>query len=1175
MPGASNYNPSKYKNPMAQAKATGRIVTTYRYKSWSDWQVVHKRSTGEKVYQRKRLGQQTHYYPSGRKKVGTGWATYKQRKTVYPGDYAERVGKQRKKRKSGITPEKAKKFAGKTILESGIPRGKVFRTGKPTGGEKPGIIEAKAKEPSWTPERYTKFYFGLPVEFQKHIPHPAKFTLAQAGITPTSVGKYKEISLPTIKEEGLRVKGITVSGADPEAYKKLVKHYKWMSEKYSELKSDIVLTGAWETYKVTGELPEELKLDIPSQVSELGISAEKAYVKSALKVAEGEWTEEMAESHMQKVMTRTFGELPKEKQVEYGFKFKPFISEPLETWKFYPGGVEYLKSLSLEEREALLLPFMKEKFKPGYISGEPIPGYGERYGDLKFYEVKKLPSGMVITDFKQLPSGAIIVSPDLDIPEKYVKMTKGGQLKIPSEFITTKWKERKPGEIHKEITWEFLIKPKYGAWVFKKQPITERLMISGAEGFAQTIVFPVTMAQTAVKYATGKGKWEHPFHRISTGKTIFFPDVALWLKKRQIAPSGMVSISLGRGISGLRQTFGGIIKKEEWKAEEKEWKFAQKYPLETGFATVGEIMGLITAGKLVGVGVGKFKVGVKGFIRTMPKAWHKIQVLTFKPSVVKGRMFVHRVDSEIKPYQYSKVKTPELAKVSKPPSFYVEFTTRGKFSGFMTKFGQTTFWRKLHHWAISEPIVKLPLKWHRFLDESRTGVTEPYTSGEVTWYSRLSRYRGWGKRDYVPKKVADQFKAGKTWVHKHELAMDTSKIVTGRDISGVGQRLQLYEIRVVGKPKGHLWWKRVQVQVTSMKDIEFFGYKAHFADTPGSIFDTSMGYGSWVRPGADLSAEPWLVHITKPYGKMPNLWKDTTATGQLVSVGRTTMKEGGFQGIGAEVSEVLAVPASEFGISYAPLGLGYRLGYEMAKPKISYEAEIGVNISSPTVKGVVKPIVKVKKDVKPVSISIPEEKPVQWTVGEEKPVLAPKHEVGQIHWQWEEEEPVVLPISHQRQALAPMQEQAQIQMLELEKVSISLPLSKARARVKPEFTTDITPIKIIIPPWLPNGADKFDWDLGGKPFGKKKYKRKKRVLLKTILSDPFSVQKSQVVFGKATHPLPTGKIWSLAEKRGFKLETVEILKAKKMAGYGNLLKKKKHYKKSKKKKKKSKHRRSS
>ena len=57
---------------------------------------------------------------------------------------------------------------------------------------------------------------------------------------------------------------------------------------------------------------------------------------------------------------------------------------------------------------------------------------------------------------------------------------------------------------------------------------------------------------------------------------------------------------------------------------------------------------------------------------------------------------------------------------------------------------------------------------------------------------------------------------------------------------------------------------------------------------------------------------------------------------------------------------------------------------------------------------------------------------------------------------------------------------------------------------------------------------------------------KRGVFKKSLLADILSVMKSQVKYGKATHPIPTKEIWKLGEKTlFFRVPTVEMLKEKK------------------------------
>ena len=95
----------------------------------------------------------------------------------------------------------------------------------------------------------------------------------------------------------------------------------------------------------------------------------------------------------------------------------------------------------------------------------------------------------------------------------------------------------------------------------------------------------------------------------------------------------------------------------------------------------------------------------------------------------------------------------------------------------------------------------------------------------------------------------------------------------------------------------------------------------------------------------------------------------------------------------------------------------------------------------------------------------------------------------------------------------------------------------------------VPPITPIIPPPIFGGWGSGEnrasrssfWQWGGGKGGK-------RVLVKTVLADPFLVQYSQVHFGKATHMIPSKKLWKLGEKTWWRLPTKEISMAGGIAG---------------------------
>jgi hypothetical protein len=128
----------------------------------------------------------------------------------------------------------------------------------------------------------------------------------------------------------------------------------------------------------------------------------------------------------------------------------------------------------------------------------------------------------------------------------------------------------------------------------------------------------------------------------------------------------------------------------------------------------------------------------------------------------------------------------------------------------------------------------------------------------------------------------------------------------------------------------------------------------------------------------------------------------------------------------------------------------------------------------------------------------------------------------------------------------------QTQRLKMGKVSLTESVFADPISVIP--VSPVNPIKPIIPPPLiGGGGGKGDssamssrhWQWGGGKKGE-------RVLVKTVLADPFFVQYSQVHFGKATHLVPDKETWELGEKTGWRLPTKEIKMA---GGIGGIMKK--------------------
>lgn len=152
-------------------------------------------------------------------------------------------------------------------------------------------------------------------------------------------------------------------------------------------------------------------------------------------------------------------------------------------------------------------------------------------------------------------------------------------------------------------------------------------------------------------------------------------------------------------------------------------------------------------------------------------------------------------------------------------------------------------------------------------------------------------------------------------------------------------------------------------------------------------------------------------------------------------------------------------------------------------------------------------------------------------IGEVKPVVEPVFDV--VQETETEYEPVFGTVSMQGLAT----EQVQRQKSGLLAVT-------EMATVPPVVITPVEIPPIIIPPPVFGGFGK------GQSLGRKKSfwdfgwgKKGKRVLVKTVLADPFMVMHSQVKFGKATHMTPTESLWELGEKTWWRLPTLEMFKS--------------------------------
>lgn len=271
------------------------------------------------------------------------------------------------------------------------------------------------------------------------------------------------------------------------------------------------------------------------------------------------------------------------------------------------------------------------------------------------------------------------------------------------------------------------------------------------------------------------------------------------------------------------------------------------------------------------------KIGTKGVVKYIPKAVGKIKTIT----------------GVSRPVFESQAKLLEggFKVVGKPQ------TVLTKTFGVTTKVGETQFWKNIYGWSTGKLIkVKtLPMVSRTFLGESRTGVQE----GPYTVFGKVTKYRGLGKTEWVYPKVAEQYQIGKHISHIHKVTTTTP---------GVGERIQIFSSEIIGKPKGHLWWKRATTQYASIKEMERLGVR--FKPIGGAVSE----YGGWVRPGYEVA----VAKITDPFKSGAKFWLSEEAQMSLVRpvTMYRPMMTGGIHGA-KMIGETIHIPTTAF--SYAPL----------------------------------------------------------------------------------------------------------------------------------------------------------------------------------------------------------------------------------------------------------------
>lgn len=443
-----------------------------------------------------------------------------------------------------------------------------------------------------------------------------------------------------------------------------------------------------------------------------------------------------------------------------------------------------------------------------------------------------------------------------------------------------------------EKAWEILTTPmeKRRSSFYASRPFYIRAGITGSTAFTSAALWPVTLSQTGVKLLTGKGDF---FGRLETGKTLFLPDVGKAMYEMTPGgPSGVFSTLIGEGIAwGTGKSSPGL------------WEQAQKYPVEFSIGTIGEIAGLVFGGKAAKSVFGVGKYGFKSAVRYTPTVYAKYGSF-----------------------------------IGRTPTF-LEHGGRLLPKTIGTKIGQTKFYQHLHGWATGELVrVKtIPITTEKFLESSRTGVQE----GPFTIAGKLTKYKGWGKTEWIPRSIAERYQIGEAISHSHLFRPDTYR---GEVVKGMGTRSQIYDVAFMSKPKGFLWWKRGKIQTSSVREIEHVGTKFYPEILPSKYigFDHSVARdfikwyttqmnkadpGHFVKMGFDRSVAYGTLkgHIVRPWKLYDEAAGSLTGHVPVTKLGYQPMvygtKAGGYLG-----QPSISVPASSFSaLSLSALGLGYGL----------------------------------------------------------------------------------------------------------------------------------------------------------------------------------------------------------------------------------------------------------
>lgn len=364
------------------------------------------------------------------------------------------------------------------------------------------------------------------------------------GITPETWTKYESITFPgqMVVKEG----GQDVSYFFWDEGKLADRTFKPGEQSYQEMiswvyqRSKDLQQRQWESY-YKPQIKEKVfeTTIVPQEFKSLGLETE--YKHQAFMVASGQKTEEQAREWLSRMHSTYLEYLTPQQMEQYSFEVTKWPTPSEIAHNVYREG--------MRPEDIFFIKVDEEKYlRPGaekYIESlDPYSRY--RLGQQLYLKIDELG---ISADVSSRRFGQIL------------KMYPGEPSKASSEVGIEAFVLGSEGLRQK---------------TFAEMDPVGRVVTSFVPTFVSALSWPITLPQSLVKLATG-------------GKTLILPDVAAEIEKHRVGVHGVIGPAIAE--QWFQQDVSSI----------KEMQM--KYPLETIFASIGEVWGIYTGGKALSLGI--------------------------------------------------------------------------------------------------------------------------------------------------------------------------------------------------------------------------------------------------------------------------------------------------------------------------------------------------------------------------------------------------------------------------------------------------------------------------------------------------------------------------------------------------------------------------------------------